>query len=113
MNDSPTIIELRRRPGKIIYAIPYRDGRRLKPLSLPDGAIVEIPTPDERYHAPAQLDECLGLAPGGGLATVGHANLGLVASYLSLEGVFFLPSGEVAAVYGAEAVPIGEKSPLC
>ena len=40
-------------------------------------------------------------------ATVHHANLGLIAEFLAFEGVYLLPSGDVAAVYGAEAVPVG------
>ncbi len=38
---------------------------------------------------------------------VHHANLGLIAARLLLEGVYLLPSGEVATVYGAEAVSFG------
>jgi hypothetical protein len=38
---------------------------------------------------------------------VHHANLGLVAAFVALEGVYLLPSGDVAAVYGAEAGPLG------
>jgi hypothetical protein len=103
----PTIHELRQRCGTHIYAVPYRDGHRQKFLSLPDGAIVETATPNQRSQAPAFVDNCLGLAPGGGPASLSHYNLGLIDSYLALEGVFLMSNGEVAAVYGAEVVPIG------
>jgi hypothetical protein len=107
MSDMPIIHELRRRYGAKIYAVPYRDGHRQKFVSLPDGAIVETTTPDQRCHVPAFVDNCLGLAPGGSPASLSHYNLGLIDSYLALEGVFLMSNGEVAAVYGAEVVPIG------
>ena len=106
MTNVTSIVELRRRSGFGIYAVPYRGLRRGKPVRLADGAIAETPTPDERCEAPGGPDEYFEVAAGGGPATVHHANLGLIAARLDFEGVYLMPSGEVAAVYGAEALPI-------
>jgi hypothetical protein len=100
------IIELRSQSRSGIFAVPYRARHRRKPFRLPDGAIVEMPTADERCEAPDLPSACFEVAAGGGPATIHHANLGLVAELLSFAGVYLLPSGDVAAVYGAEAVPI-------
>ena len=54
-----------------------------------------------------RVAECFEVAHGGVPATIHHANLGLVVAYLPLSGVYLLSDGEVAAVYGAEAVPLG------
>ena len=108
MTDSSTILELRHRSGEGIYAVPYRARRGRKARRLPDGSIVERPTPAQRREAPERPAACFEVAAGGGPATIHHANLGLVAAFLVFEGVYLLPSGEVAAVYGAEAVPIGD-----
>ena len=107
MHATATILELRSRSNAGIYAVAYRAGRCRKAQRLPDGVIVEWPTPLERSEAPEQPAPIFELAVGGGPATVHHANLGLVAGFLELEGVYLLPSGDVAAVYGAEAIPIG------
>ena len=104
-----TIIELRRRPESAIFAVPYRDARRLRTRRLPDGAIVEAPGSDERCHVPRQVDACLAVTSWGEPASVGHANLGLIASYLALSGIYLLPDGDVAAIYGAEACPLGDR----
>jgi hypothetical protein len=106
MCNQATILELRSRSREGIYAVPYRALRSGKPERLPDGVIVETPTDCQRREAPDQPVACLELAAGGGLSTIHHANLGLIAGLLALEGVFLLPSGDVAAVYGAEAVPL-------
>lgn len=107
LTDSPTIFELRRRSGSPIFAVPYLEGRRLRIRQMPDGAIVESPTPSQYRRVPKSIDACLGLAQGGEPASMNHYNLGLVTSFLPLEGLFLLPDGEVAAIYGAEAVVIG------
>jgi hypothetical protein len=107
MDDSPMIFELRPRSAEGIYAVPYRSRRCGTAQRLPNGSIVERPTPAQRRQAPAQPDPFFEVAAGGGRATIHHANLGLIAGFLQLDGVYLLPSGEVAAVYGAEALPIG------
>jgi hypothetical protein len=90
-----------------IFAVPCRDGRRGKPIRLPDGAIAERLQPDERCEAPNEVASLFEVASGGMPATIHHANLGLIVGYLKLTGLYLLSNGEVAAVYGAEAVPIG------
>jgi hypothetical protein len=107
MIDTASIVEFRRRSAAGIYAVPYRNLRRCKPVRLPDGAIAETPTPDERLEAPDRLADCFEVAAGGGPATIHHVNLGLVTALLAFEGVYLLSSGEIAAVYGAEVLPIG------
>ena len=106
MSRTAVILELRRRTGSGIYAVPYRSRRSRTPQWLPDGAIVESPTPSQRREAPETPAACFEVAAGGGAATIHHLNLGLVEGLLEYAGVFVLPSGEVAAIYGAEAVPI-------
>ncbi len=101
------MFELCRRSDHGIFAVPYSGGRPRKALRLPDGAIVESPLPDQRCEAPDRLDGLFEVAAGNVAATIHHANLGLIIGFLPLAGVFLLPSGDVAAVYGAEAVPIG------
>ncbi len=107
MRNTITFIELRRRSVVGIYAVPYRGGRPSGAVRLPDGAIVEMPIPDQRCEAPDRPRDCFEVATDGSPATIHHANLGLIKSYLLFEGYYILPSGDLAAVYGAEAYPIG------
>jgi hypothetical protein len=102
-----TIFELQASSDAGIFAVPYRAGRPRKAFRLPDGAIVEEPLPDQRYDVPENPKGVLGIASAGGPATIHHANLGLIVGYLLLTGLYLLPNGEVAAVYGAEEIPIG------
>ena len=107
MTKTYTIAELKQRSDAGIFAVPYRRGRQLGAMRILDGTIVETPLPAQRAQAPEFPAVCLELAIGGKVATIHHIQLGLVDSFLLYEGVFLLPSGEVAAVYGAEAVPLG------
>jgi hypothetical protein len=107
MLNTVTFVELRRRSTVGIYAVPYRGGRPSRAVRLPDGAIVEVPTPDQRCEAPDRPRDCFEVTADGSPATIHHANLGLIKSYLQFDGYYILPSGDVAAVYGAEANPIG------
>jgi hypothetical protein len=100
------ILELRRRSRVGIFGVTYRRGRPRETLRLPDGAIVESLTPKQRRDAPEHPIECMAIASDGRPATVHDANLGLIATFLTLDGVFLLPSGDVVAVYGADAEPI-------
>ena len=102
-----TILALSRLTRQEIYAVQYSGGRSGKTMRLPDGAIVESPLPDQRCEAPDNVDGLFEVAAGSVPATIHHANLGLIVAHLPLSGVFLLPSGDVAAVYGAEVVPIG------
>src|SRR4051794_10686436 len=103
------IFELCRRSAHGIHAVPYRGRRRRKPVSLPDGAIVEGTLPDQRGEAPEHPVGYFEVAAGGVPATIHHENLGLVVAFLPYSGIYLLPSGEVAAVYGAEAVPVADR----
>lgn len=100
------IVELRRRDGVGIFAVPYVGGRRRAPERLPDGAIVEAPGPLRRGDAPRRPEAVLAFTSDGRPASVHHANLGLIASYAALTGVYLLSSGVVAAVYGAAVEPL-------
>ena len=104
MASPASIVELRCRSRGGIYAVPYRRRRAGRIERLPDGSIVELPTPEQRREAPVWPAPCLELALGGGPATIHHVYLGLVGELLAFEGVFVLPSGDVAAVYGADAI---------
>ena len=106
MSDSTTFFELRCSSKVGILAVPYRRRRPRKALRLPDGAIVEAASLKERRHVPDRLIACIGVAVDGEPATIHHENLGLVTAFILLEGVYLLSSGEVAAVYGAEAVAL-------
>ncbi|SIO18265.1 hypothetical protein SAMN05444166_2864 [Singulisphaera sp. GP187] len=101
------IVELRRHSPAGMIAVIYRRRKRRKAIPLTDGTIVEVPTSDQRCEAPRHLEACLGITAGGFPATVHHLNLGLVVDHVVLGGVFVLPSGEVAAIYGAQAIPLG------
>ena len=63
--------------------------------------------PTERCEASDRPEGIFVIGAGGVPATIHHANLGLITGFLPLSGVYLLSSGEVAAVYGAEAIPIG------
>jgi hypothetical protein len=101
------IAELRRGRGPGIFAVTCRGGRWRKPIRLPDGAIVEVPDPDCRAELRDPPRASIGVAIDGRPAQGHHACLGLVAAHAPLAGVFLLPSGELAAIYGAEVAPIG------
>jgi hypothetical protein len=102
-----SLYELCRRSEHGIYAVPYRGRRARKALRLPDGAIAEAALPDQRCEVPYSVHETFGVAHGGMPATIHHANLGLIVGYLHLSGIFLLPDGDVAAVYGADVTPLG------
>lgn len=102
-----SLYELRRSSGHDIFAVPYKDRRAARAIRLPDGAIVEHPLPAERDEAPRRVADCLEIAQGGVPASIHHINLGLVIDFLPLSGIYLLPDGEVAAVYGAVATQLG------
>jgi hypothetical protein len=101
------IVALDRRARAGILAVVYESGRPRRTVRLPDGTAAETLDPDQRLEAPESPPEILAVATDGGPATVHHANLGLVVAHVALSGVFLLSSGEVAAVYGAEVIPLG------
>lgn len=101
------IVELRRSSHAGIVAIIYRGGRQRQTIPLTDGTIVERPRPEQRREVPQSLETCIGITAGSVPATIHHLNLGLVIDHLTLGGIYVLPSGEVAAVYGAQANALG------
>jgi hypothetical protein len=107
MLNTITFHELRRRSELEtgILAICFRAGRRARTTRLPDGAIVKSPTAAERLDAPERPDDLLEIGHGGVPATSHHRQLGLVIGFSPLAGAFLLPTGEVAAVSGADALP--------
>jgi hypothetical protein len=102
-----TIFELCPNSAAGIFAVPYRRRRPRSPERLPDGAIVEAPTRAHRRHAPREVIGYFGVAADGQPATIHDANLGLIKAFIALAGFYVLPSGDVAAVYGAQALPLG------
>jgi hypothetical protein len=90
-----------------IFAVPFRNRRPLKPIVLPDGAIVEAPSPEQRRQAPVGIDANLGVDPRGKPVPLDvHWADDDSVVYIGLHGVFLLPTGQVAAVYGCRAEEI-------
>jgi hypothetical protein len=111
-NGGATVIELLASAGGI-WAVPYRNRRRLAPVKLADGAIVETPTADQLRQAPEGDIANLGIDAEGRA----HNNRGVYDAYpvevfIGLTGRYLLPSGDVAAVYGAKAVPLDGRADL-
>ena len=80
--------------GVRIWAIPYRERSPLAPRKLSCGAVVKTPTDEERSHAPEGLPARI-VMPGNSDVSI------------DFSGLFLLPSGDVAAVYGAVQEPLG------
>ncbi|WZO99298.1 hypothetical protein EP7_000897 [Isosphaeraceae bacterium EP7] len=99
-------IELRRCTDHGIFAIPFRDGMALRPVQLPDGAIVEVRPDEELGDSRIEVPSCFEVGHGGVPATRHHASLGLVIAHLPISGILQLLDGRIAAIYGAEVVPI-------
>jgi hypothetical protein len=66
-----------------------------------------MPDFQDRLNVASRPSECLSVAIDGQPATIHHAYLGLIAAHVMLTGLFMLPGGDLIAVYGAEAVPLG------
>ena len=80
--------------GVRIWAIPYRERAALAPRKLACGAVVKAPTEEERSHAPEGFPSRIEL-PGNSEVSI------------DFSGLFLLPSGDIAAVYGAVQEPLG------
>ena len=80
--------------GVRIWAIPYRNRLAMAPRKLSCGAVVKAPSAEERSHAPEELPARIGL-PGNPRVSIGFS------------GIFRLPSGDIAAIYGAVKEPLG------
>jgi len=98
----------------LIWAIPYRDKQPLLPVSLPDGIVVSYLTPEEtRRHFPEKIPDFIVLRTDevGKTRTVRLEPGDDESSFrpqdvFVLEGIYELPSGDVAAVYYDRARPI-------
>jgi hypothetical protein len=101
-----SIFELCQNQATGIFAIPLRKGRREKPVRVPDGSIVESLLPELAKELLPKAAASFEIAAGGVPATESHVCLGLVIGYLPLAGVYCLPSGDIAAIYGAEVIPL-------
>jgi hypothetical protein len=80
--------------GVRIWAIPYRDRRALSPCKLFCGTVVEAPTETQRARAPSVVPSRIALPSDPEVS-------------IRYSGLFLLPSGDVAAVYGAVIEPLG------
>jgi len=80
--------------GVRIWAIPYRDRRPSAPRKLPCGVVVEEPTRDQRAGAPPNIPDRFELPTNPGV-------------YVGFSGLFWLPTGQLAAVYGGIREPLG------
>lgn len=90
-----------------IHAVPFRAGRPLDPIALPDGAIVEMPTDEQRWHVKDGWNSLLGLDAGKAVPDSATDYDPCGYTYIKCGGVYLLPSGQVAAVYGCQAVDLG------
>src|SRR5262245_16961495 len=88
------------RAGRII-AVPYRDGQPGTPYVVPSGCVVERLEDWRRHKIPADLP-CSFALDGRGKSPAPDTP-GSKGWSLHLTGVYRMPSGEPAAVYGAEA----------
>jgi hypothetical protein len=97
------------------WAIPYHNKRRRRAIRLPDGAIVELPANALRFdHVPWGLPALLEVSRDGSrvIAQLQSLEGDLPDSiFLGCAGIFHLPSGEIAAVYGARVEPIEAMTP--
>jgi hypothetical protein len=98
----------------IIWAIPYRDKKPLPPVSLSDGVIVGYLTPEaKRQHFPEHIPgfivvrtddfgktQTVRLEPGDDESSFRPRDV------FVLEGIYELPSDDVAAVYYDRSRPI-------
>jgi hypothetical protein len=79
----------------------------LPPITLPSGAIVEEPTPEQLRHLPPQICMHFSVDAGGKpLPIEAPLEPGASIEYLGMSGLYLLPSGRISAVYGCWAEPI-------
>jgi hypothetical protein len=97
----PMIVELLNvRPRRII-AVPHYDGVAGIPYSVPSGCVVESVRGGSRNGVHAELPPYFALDGRDRPAT--PETPAEEVSLLTLTGLFRMPSGEIAAVYGAVA----------
>jgi hypothetical protein len=84
------------------YAVPYSGRRPLMPVRLLDGVIVEEPMHTQLASGPTRYEEFLGVDSQGPTGGRDPRSLNGDEVLLSYTGVYLLPSGRVAAVYGAK-----------
>jgi hypothetical protein len=78
------------------FAVPYRKKLPEKPVRLPSGTLLRTPPSCYWEDIPKTLPTDLDLTP------EGHTG-----AWIGLLGLFLIPSGDVAAVYGGVVASIG------
>jgi hypothetical protein len=80
--------------GVRIWAISFEDRRAQAPRKLPCGVVVEDPTEEQRAGAPSSHPVRFEVPDNPGV-------------FVPFSGLFLLPTGNLAAVYGAIQEPLG------
>jgi hypothetical protein len=80
--------------GVRIWAISYEDRRAMAPRKLPCGVVVEDPTEEQRAGAPSSHPVRFEIPDKPGI-------------FVAFSGLFLLPTGNLAAVYGAVQERLG------
>jgi hypothetical protein len=80
--------------GVRIWAISYENRRAMAPRKLPCGVVVKDPTEEQRAGAPSSHPVRFELPNNPGI-------------FVPFSGLFLLPTGNLAAVYGAVQEPLG------
>jgi len=78
------------------FAVPYRNKLPAKPVRLSSGTLLRTPPSSCWEDVPKTLPTDLDLTP------EGHTGL-----WIGLLGLFLIPSGDVAAVYGGVVASVG------
>src|SRR4051812_12539725 len=78
------------------FAVPYRKKLPAQPVRLTSGTLLRTPPCSYWDDVPRTLPTDLDLTP------EGHTGL-----WIGLLGIFLIPSGEVAAVYGGVVASVG------
>ena len=78
------------------YAVPYRKKLAVIPVRLPSGTLLRTPASSQWEDIPRTVSTDLDLTP------EGHTG-----AWIGLLGLFVIPSGDVAAVYGGVVASVG------
>jgi hypothetical protein len=78
------------------FAVPYRNKVPVKPVRLTSGTLLRTPPSSYWEHIPKTLPTDLDLT------SEGHTGI-----WIGLLGIFLIPSGDLAAVYGGVVASVG------